>query len=82
MPPNGPSCSAEYHGGIYTAKSWHVGGVSVVMLDGSVRFVDDTIECGSKTSDREFTTSGASPYGVWGALGTRASGEAGIGAAW
>jgi prepilin-type N-terminal cleavage/methylation domain-containing protein len=81
MPPNGPTCSNEYKGGIFTARSRHVRGVMVGMLDGAVRFVDDTIECGSKTSDRELVTSGASPYGVWGALGTRASGEAGIGSA-
>jgi hypothetical protein len=51
------------------------------MLDGAVKFVDETIDTGSKTSDREFVTSGASPYGVWGALGTRASGEANVGSA-
>ena len=81
MPPNGPTCTDETNGGILTAKSRHNGGVSVVMLDGAVRFVTETIDCGTKTSEKTFTSSGASPYGVWGALGTRASGESGMGGA-
>jgi len=81
LPPNGPTCTNEYKGGIFTAKSRHNGGVSCLMLDGAVKFIDDTIDTGSKTSEREFVTSGASPYGVWGALGTRASGEANVGSA-
>jgi len=79
MPPNGPTCSEETAGGIYTAKSRHNNGVGVVMLDGAVRFISANIDAGSRTSEKPLITSGASPYGVWGALGTRASGESGIG---
>lgn len=79
MPPNGPTCTAEFKGGIWTAKSRHEGGVNVVMLDGAVKFIASTIESGSRTAEKQFVDSGPSPYGVWGALGTRASGEAGIG---
>jgi hypothetical protein len=49
------------------------------MLDGAVKFIASTIESGSRTAEKQFVDSGPSPYGVWGALGTRASGEAGIG---
>ena len=79
MPPNGPTCSEETAGGIYTAKSAHNNGVSVVMLDGAVRFISATIDAGSRSAEKTTVAAGASPYGVWGALGTRASGEAGIG---
>lgn len=77
LPPNAPSCQATsngYWGAIYPANSYHSGGVNVGMADGSVRFVSDTIDCGdlSKTSTQ---CTGASPYGVWGAMGTPQGGE-------
>ena len=75
MPPNGPTCTFETGNGIHTARSYHPGGVSVVMLDSSVRLISPNIDAGTRTSERTYTTSGASPYGVWGALGTRASAE-------
>ena len=53
------------------------------MADGAVKFVTDSIEAGDQTAG--FTTAGgaaiarqpgqASPYGLWGALGTRAMKE-------
>jgi prepilin-type N-terminal cleavage/methylation domain-containing protein/prepilin-type processing-associated H-X9-DG protein len=79
MPPNGPTCSEENVGGIYTSKSRHNNGVTVVMLDGAVRFISVNIDAGSRVAEKTTVAAGASPYGVWGALGTRASGEAGIG---
>ena len=75
MPPNGPTCTFETGSGIHTARSYHPGGVSVVMLDSSVRVISPSIDAGTRTSEKTYTTSGASPYGVWGALGTRASAE-------
>ena len=39
------------------------------MADGSVRFISETINTGSLAASE--VTSGKSPYGVWGALGTR-----------
>ena len=54
----------------------HPGGVNVLMADGAVRFVGETINCGI-ISDPE--TSGPSPYGVWGALGTMQGGEPNVG---
>ena len=47
--------------------------------DGSVRFISDTIDCGNQATPAQPTwptvTRRASPYGVWGALGTKAGGE-------
>lgn len=76
-PPNSVSCAWNSHDaqpGLYPPSSNHTGGVNVVMGDGSVRFIRDTINAGSQTADGSNPT-GASPYGVFGALGTRAGGE-------
>ncbi|QDT14587.1 DUF1559 domain-containing protein [Alienimonas californiensis] len=76
VPPNGPSCQNGTHhkgAGMLTATSYHTGGLQICLGDGSVRFISETIEAGTQTS--ELPTSGPSPYGVWGALGTRAGGE-------
>ena len=77
LPPNSPSVAVERSeacDGIYSVASHHQGGAHVLMADGAVKFITDSIEAGSKTSapagpGRE------SVYGLWGALGTRASKE-------
>ena len=76
LPPNGPSCMEGDHNsgdGIITAGSYHSGGVQVGLGDGSVRFVSETIDAGDQNAAA--VTSGQSPYGVWGALGSRYGGE-------
>lgn len=76
IPPNGPSCmEADNHwlGGMYAAGSRHTGGVNVVLADGSVQFISNSIDAGNQGLPENLT--GLSPYGVWGALGTKAAGE-------
>ncbi|MGL4943728.1 MAG: DUF1559 domain-containing protein [Thermoguttaceae bacterium] len=83
VPPNGPSCySAGSAGNDYLlmgASSLHSGGVNSAMMDGSVRFISDTINARSSTLTANvktpLKTSGASDYGVWGALGSMAGSE-------
>jgi len=83
LPPNSPSCLSgkTVDDVIASASSNHAGGVHVLMADGAVTFVSDSIDTGDlKTPGVAFkdgyTTPGSkSPYGVWGALGTRASKE-------
>jgi prepilin-type processing-associated H-X9-DG protein len=61
--------NADGAGGVHSASSYHPGGVNVVMADGSARFVSQTINCGNLGV--RSPVAGRSPYGVWGALGTR-----------
>ena len=77
LPPNSPSCLNDSYGdnwGLYSASSYHPGGVNCLLADGSVRFISNTID--TRDLSAAELTSGASPYGVWGALGTKAGGEA------
>ena len=63
-------------------SSRHVGGAHVLMADGAVVFITDSIEAGARNQGdvwRNGTGNRApgsqSPHGLWGALGTRASAE-------
>ncbi|MCL2742244.1 MAG: DUF1559 domain-containing protein [Planctomycetaceae bacterium] len=76
IPPNGPSCFHGNNCGMLTATSNHSGGVQVAMGDGSVRFISETIDSGSGdnfygSGTAGVTATGPSPFGVWGALGSR-----------
>jgi prepilin-type N-terminal cleavage/methylation domain-containing protein/prepilin-type processing-associated H-X9-DG protein len=76
LPPNSPTCIVDNWGdswGLISASSYHPGGVNALMGDGSVRFVSDAIDTGDLTAPEPHA--GPSPYGVWGALGTKAGGE-------
>lgn len=82
LPPNSPSCiegnntNSDSSHSILTSTSAHRGGVQVVMVDGAVRFISENIDTNGLPADAPSNSgSGASPYGVWGSLGTRSGGE-------
>jgi type II secretory pathway pseudopilin PulG len=81
LPPNSASCfqtatAGHWEYGYYTASSRHPGGAQVGMGDAKVAFVSENIDAGSQsTSPPVENGGGPSPYGVWGALGTRSGGE-------
>ena len=82
--PNKPACfgdgiqAADSNVVVLPASSMHTGGVNVVTLDGAVRFVSDSVDTGNTAAIGQSASappSGASLYGVWGALGTLDGGE-------
>lgn len=78
LPPNSPSCkdgTSDGGWGIYSVSSRHTGGAHVLMADGAVRFVSENIDAGNPAAPDPTSIGGPSPYGVWGALGTRAGQE-------
>ena len=91
LPPNSPSCrdpriDASSPCFAISASSYHPGGVNVSMVDGSVSFINNSIDCGdiTKKLGEELGGSdtgcghrwtGPSTVGVWGALATPAGKE-------
>ncbi|TWT73364.1 DUF1559 domain-containing protein [Allorhodopirellula solitaria] len=84
-PPNSELCTAggDSSSGTMSPSSHHQGGVHCLMSDGAVRFITDSIESGNQQSPVVnnsmsppcLPAGSASPFGLWGALGTRASHE-------
>ena len=82
-PPNAELCmnGNAFNSGLTPPSSRHPGGVHILMGDGAVRFITDSIEAGDQNvahvgRPAALTPAGSkSPYGLWGALGTRASRE-------
>jgi len=91
LPPNTELCVTfvDTGQGMLSASSRHQGGVHVLMTDGAVRFVTDSIEAGNSANGTVGHAPGgpviplpgnrapgsASPYGLWGSLGTKANRE-------
>jgi len=80
LPPNQELCMwATWMGeGTVPPSSNHQGGCHVLMADGAVVFLTDSIEAGDPTNGSVFVfgrgnraPGSPSPYGLWGALGTR-----------
>ncbi|TWU38877.1 hypothetical protein Q31b_39550 [Novipirellula aureliae] len=83
VPPNSVVC-VEFHNRLahVPASSRHQGGVHVLMADGAVKFITESIDAGNQNSasvgpDSQYNLApgSPSPFGLWGALGTRASKE-------
>lgn len=86
LPPNKEMCNWASSGnsGILPPSSRHQGGAHVLMGDGAVKFITDSIEAGNShapavwlggTAATNNQPGAKSPYGLWGALGSRASKE-------
>ena len=87
LPPNGASCAdgGDNTMGIYSAGSFHQGGAHVLMGDGAVIFITDSIEAGDGNAYTPLRDCGSgcteaysgmeSPYGLWGAMATRETAE-------
>jgi prepilin-type processing-associated H-X9-DG protein len=79
LPPNSPTCAMDDNvitSGLYPPTSNHSGGVNCGFVDGSVSFVNDSVDTqGSPNHQQGNYLRGASPFGVWGAMGTPAGGE-------
>jgi prepilin-type N-terminal cleavage/methylation domain-containing protein/prepilin-type processing-associated H-X9-DG protein len=84
-PPNSYSWSRDWNDnfGAYAVSSRHQGGAHVLMTDGAVKFVTDSIESGNQERpmpgcDGSGADAGMqSPYGLWGKLGTKNAKETG-----
>jgi prepilin-type N-terminal cleavage/methylation domain-containing protein/prepilin-type processing-associated H-X9-DG protein len=87
--PNGPTCQwsgVDGNENFSTASSFHTGGVNVSLCDGSVQFISQSIDVGNQNftdanvdnaqgSTVGVNLPGPSPWGVWGALGSKGGGD-------
>jgi prepilin-type processing-associated H-X9-DG protein len=84
-PPNSEVCFNGWHDNVGSApaSSRHQGGAHILMGDGAVVFITDSIEAGNQSSPTIGAWDGSnyyrvgkpSPYGLWGSLGSRGGKE-------
>lgn len=77
-PPNTEICMFRVESttmGTLPPGSRHQGGCHVLMGDGAIKFITDSIEAGDQSRATPSVAGSPSPYGLWGHLGTRASKE-------
>ena len=83
LPPNSELCTnSSTSGAMGSTSSRHQGGAHVLMGDGAVIFITDSIEAGDSRAPMVWiggsggsAPGSMSPYGLWGSLGTRAAKE-------
>ncbi len=83
LPPNSASCNAgagDWDWGIFSASSYHGSGAHVAFTDNNVRFIPNSVDAGSSSNNPPLGVDGdrsnlPSPYGAWGAMGTRDAGD-------
>jgi prepilin-type N-terminal cleavage/methylation domain-containing protein/prepilin-type processing-associated H-X9-DG protein len=84
LPPNREVFAASYQNnpGVFPMSSRHPGGCHILMSDGAVKFITDSIESGNEQASSvgrgrltDSQPGQKSPYGLWGALGTARSKE-------
>jgi prepilin-type N-terminal cleavage/methylation domain-containing protein/prepilin-type processing-associated H-X9-DG protein len=83
LPPNSPSCTwgwGDDNEDMSSISSFHTGGAQAGMADGSVQFYSSSIDTGNASIVQQSPGfqeiyGGASAYGVWGSMGSRAGGE-------
>ncbi len=72
LPPNGPTCLRTTSGMeqmLVPPTSYHPGGATMLWCDGAVSFISETIDTGNLALGS--VSAGNSPYGVWGAMGSK-----------
>ncbi|WP_145422258.1 DUF1559 domain-containing protein [Planctomycetes bacterium K23_9] len=82
LPPNGAlvlSANRDDSSGLFSSSSRHQSGVTACFVDNSIRFISDSIDAGDQSAATPYsgspTENTRSPFGIWGAMGTRASSE-------
>lgn len=81
LPPNSPSCNESlWNWGVGSASSYHGSGAHVAFADNNVRFIPNSIDAGDPSREAPEGIDGArsnlpSPYGAWGAMGTKDAGD-------
>ena len=84
LAPNKQQCWNSHYGypGVFPPSSHHPGGCHILMADGAVKFITDSIEAGDPNLGGIHlegvgprAPGNKSPYGLWGALGTKSAKE-------